>query len=729
MGGRSKKYLRRPGQKEKVEIGASHLDDTSRYRRNKSTINAINSYTDVGIGEQDEFLEARNKIDLEDPIFKGRGATRAQSALDSSERGVFKVRGYSSSEDDEDDDEAGNSLQFDDDDDDSEDHAGGATNMSDDDLFDNEQEDVQQEGWGRRKKSYYHTDKDVLAAGDVAARQDEEEEALRLQKLRLQGVDEGDFFDSDDDEDATVDSNLTVPLRERMHQRSKASFASAAGLSDGDDDVDDTTAVEADVIHMDATRRRQLESLPATEKIQILQETAPEILELLAEFKKAQVSTQDNQGQWLRRARAQNLTDPTIHPILSLLDGEYQVSMSYLTNIAFFLALKARGNLSVAKLRQHPVVATLVHLRKLMAKLRAVREAVGPQIAEFEARVVALENGEAAGSESDNDDRPEVMDLDDKSEQEEVKASPVKSKAVAIRSRRVKPSTSRTKTSRRQSVAATAPIAYEPSLADIQRELTGKKPAAAAALKTAALLDQQVKAQLKSALSKRKTTDTDLGDLAYLDEDDHADKSQRRKDIRHHALTSLGEDADDHGTDGNSKSKKRADKRLKLSGDMDLPYKDPNEPHAGSRLNGVPHPMDEQPEPTTAHRSIADNDDDEAFTDVMAGLAGSKDQARRRRAATPGSKKSTSQFSTPHPGEYRLAPGERRLATRQILKNQGLTPKRQSDTRNPRVHRRNQFERAKKKLRNFRKVATVPTSNYGGEATGIRANLTRGVKL
>lgn len=78
-----------------------------------------------------------------------------------------------------------------------------------------------------------------------------------------------------------------------------------------------------------------------------------------------------------------------------------------------------------------------------------------------------------------------------------------------------------------------------------------------------------------------------------------------------------------------------------------------------------------------------------------------------------------------------LNDGEKRAATWKILKNRGLTPKRKKENRNPRVKRRNKYETAVKRLKDFRRVAVDKSKigHYAGESTGIKSNLARSVRL
>jgi U3 small nucleolar RNA-associated protein 3 len=71
----------------------------------------------------------------------------------------------------------------------------------------------------------------------------------------------------------------------------------------------------------------------------------------------------------------------------------------------------------------------------------------------------------------------------------------------------------------------------------------------------------------------------------------------------------------------------------------------------------------------------------------------------------------------------------RRVATNQILKNRGLTPKRNKEIKNPRVKRRMKFEKASKKLKHIVPQAKSKGQPYQGELTGIKPNLSKSVRI
>ena len=66
-----------------------------------------------------------------------------------------------------------------------------------------------------------------------------------------------------------------------------------------------------------------------------------------------------------------------------------------------------------------------------------------------------------------------------------------------------------------------------------------------------------------------------------------------------------------------------------------------------------------------------------------------------------------------------------------IEKNKGLTPHRKKSVRNPRKKKREAFEKKSKKLGSVRQVwkGGEGRGGYGGELTGIKKGVGRGVKL
>lgn len=77
--------------------------------------------------------------------------------------------------------------------------------------------------------------------------------------------------------------------------------------------------------------------------------------------------------------------------------------------------------------------------------------------------------------------------------------------------------------------------------------------------------------------------------------------------------------------------------------------------------------------------------------------------------------------------EDAVEPGERREAGRVITKNRGLVPHRSKEKKNPRVKHRRKYEKSQIKQRSsfYGKQERTDRGSYGGESTGIKANISR----
>ena len=72
----------------------------------------------------------------------------------------------------------------------------------------------------------------------------------------------------------------------------------------------------------------------------------------------------------------------------------------------------------------------------------------------------------------------------------------------------------------------------------------------------------------------------------------------------------------------------------------------------------------------------------------------------------------------------------KRAASYEIMKNKGLTPHRKKANRNPRVKKREAYEKAiVRRKGQVRDVITGAAAAYGGELTGIKSNIARSRKI
>lgn len=71
----------------------------------------------------------------------------------------------------------------------------------------------------------------------------------------------------------------------------------------------------------------------------------------------------------------------------------------------------------------------------------------------------------------------------------------------------------------------------------------------------------------------------------------------------------------------------------------------------------------------------------------------------------------------------------KREITYQIAKNKGLTPHRKKEQRNPRVKHKLKYRKAKIRRKGAVREARTETTRYGGEPSGIKANVKKGIKI
>ena len=122
------------------------------------------------------------------------------------------------------------------------------------------------------------------------------------------------------------------------------------------------------------------------------------------------------------------------------------------------------------------------------------------------------------------------------------------------------------------------------------------------------------------------------------------------------------------------------------------------------------------------------NDDANEYYDMLVSNSKQKkaDKRARAEAYTEAARQGAQVFE-----EEQVGPDGKRKITYAIEKNKGLQPKRKKDVRNPRVKKRKKFDEKMKKLGSMRALykGGEGRGGYGGEATGIKTNLIKSIKL
>jgi len=241
----------------------------------------------------------------------------------------------------------------------------------------------------------------------------------------------------------------------------------------------------------------------------------------------------------------------------------------------------------------------------------------------------------------------------------------------------------------------------------------------------------------------RATPSSSYGEPTALDYADTEDKSARRKSLRFH--TSRIESA----------SRRRENARSgALGGDDDLPWRDvrrekqqakddlaakQNRGQGGDDLVDPDAPDSEQdnatPAPGKGKKRPRDDDDGKENGEAEEGPDGYYELVKKQKTEAKQEKKAAyeAQRASNRPDFTETGVDGPRSLTRAILKNRGMTPRRPKAVRNPRVKKRERFEKAKKQMGSKKAIfkgglASLPGGRYEGEKTGI-SNVVKSVKL
>ncbi|KAJ2756494.1 something about silencing protein 10 [Coemansia pectinata] len=540
--------------------------------------------------------------------------------------------------------------------------------------------------WGKQKYNYYDADDIGSDTGDDEdAANEEEEEAMRLQKRQLEALDEDDFID---------DFSTQLGVSTKAERSGAARLVAAVDDEQAQIDLDKVSFGVDGSYDLSDAKRLALERLPEKEKQRIIQAESPELLSLVADVDTHWSHVRLHIRPLLDRASALGVkTDD--HPALAFYSAKYQLLMSYLNNIAVYLVMKAstaaeRGGV---ELRDHPVIASIVEFRRRLEMMDALQTRLGPLLDLFveeltSGAITAASETAAADSEED----AEMADIADVQPSAEPKKR------------------SRTKTRRAGAFLETAGDASGDSYAELQAML--KKERAASRKKGRSV-----------ATSWEALEDGDFGEQEQLDEGDAEDKARAVRRLRHHAKRI-------------TQARAKRDTRDTLSGDIDVPYKDRrlaklryDEKSADATRARAEHYGDDLDSGSdVAEEAAPEEEEDDYYSQVARSTQAAKDQRLAEKQARLEAQWQH-MVEANVAGEAAVEGEVKRNVNYQILKNRGLVPKRTKEQRNPRVKRRNRYEQAKKKLNSSVTQVRALEGNYGGEATGIKAHLSRSTRF
>lgn len=528
--------------------------------------------------------------------------------------------------------------------------------------------DEEEEGiaaWGSSKKDLYNADQ-IETEIDAL---EEEQEAKRLQQKQLQAMDEADFgFD----ESEWMDSGK-------------------------EPEAEDAGVVTEVLPQLEIT-----DDMGTDEKLKILKSRYPEFEPLAEDFKDLQRTHQDLQKAAAKASTAPSEMDDEPQPA-TVAVMKLRALSAYLGTISLYFMLLASSSdgtkdhvpMSPAELRQHPVMGSLVKFRKLWEKVKDL------EITEVEEAPVKTPKTAGKSEQARSDRQPKKA--------KEVKQQPKK------------------KLSKAERAALDAQAEAEARRAERLRQTE----AGFAELSNLAT-EPARKRKTQKSMQSAKDDDSDFGDEDALTAREAEEKAKQKRSLRFYT-SQLAQ-----------KANKRYAAGRDAGGDADIPYRERlkdrqarlnaeaekrgrQRPDIGEELGGDSDDDDRRVANELRNGNHSGTDDDEYYDMVAARTKQRKDGKKARAEAYAAAAREGGHVEV----QEEIGPDGKRAITYQIEKNKGLTPKRSKDARNPRVKKRKKYDEKKKKLGSIRQMykGGEGRGGYGGELTGIKKNLVKGVKL
>ncbi|KAI0373750.1 hypothetical protein BV20DRAFT_962324 [Pilatotrama ljubarskyi] len=663
-----------------------------------------NRAEDIPMDEEDQFHASRDKILLEGNDDGGSD--------DGDEDEVFALKGIDEDESEDEREEGEGAAQYEDDIDEihyaaaeaaknekkkAKGKKGKKGKKDESDSEDKSESEEEEEGWGTNKSAYYASNAQEIDSEDEEAIELEEQEAKRLQTKARDAMADDDFGLADVVE----------------------------GVPEADGFVDEPVQPAAQPLPQDK------QSL-----LRHLEKTNPEALALANDWDDVAHSLVKAQNK-IAKLEAE---DPSALS-LSMMHLHYQALLTYATTLAFHLHLRTSEKYVQRPelLRSHPILPRLLKLKQSLTTLEDLDFAASDA------------ESDLSGLSDEDEEEDEEMDMDDMmADAEELWAgSKLKKKGKGLERGELEEllreanglmdedgdvSTSlngtQKKTKRKQKPAAEEPPKKKRKAADASAEpVTPVFDLVEPELDVPTSKSKSSKAKAKA--STITSADDVYGEASALDVADAADKQARKKSLRFH--TSRIE----------STAARRAGARAgAIGGDDDIPYRERKKEKEARLAKEV-----------AKAREGMGADLDDVDPEVEMASEGKKAKKRRRdgsesedeggdangyyelvqRKSKEKKEKKKQEYEAAKAAERYVeeegVDGPRSL-TRAILKNKGLTPKRSKSVRNPRVKKRQKYEKAKKKVASQKAVyrGGVDASRYSGEKTGITQTV-KGVRL
>lgn len=612
-------------------------------------------------------------------------------------------------------------------------------NDSEDDESEEEVAD-ETSGWGKRKNFWSGDTADLEIGQDIEDAEDEEDAAMALRREQIAKQKESDYFDEFEDDEiidpvsAKKSSKLTAELE---------LLSSASGQSK-----------KISIEKLD----RDISKLTKAQKLDMIRLEAPEMLGLVEELNDRVAELKSRILPVIESIKEASKAKPVDDDLAKYLEVKQQLLLSYCINTVFYLILKAEGK----SVKSHPVMKQLLTLRYAMEKMRPLDGRLKHQIDRLLSTRIdgddAADHNEVADRHSISrpdagamldDDSDEDSEGNDSASEDAGLGGKSASASGVYRPRKMNAvhfNDDKEITRQEEKLERKRKKLKSSEIFESLRDEFGDAPEAASSSGIEASKDKKM---LEEEEEERRNFEEDRFVRLTMSRKDKKSIKRREK-----ALTNYNNMADigDIGEfeelaelatnlrDSNgqaSQPKNSMKSSSERDGNIDSAMR-----KAVSVFKGQSGPK---------NVSSGDWSDEENEFDDMLGM-GAGDGRKRRRAPDMalddsdeenlveefGKKKKEyvqkkkEHYTVPSRtgGHEDLITGDKRAASYEIMKNRGLTPHRKKANRNPRVKKREAFAKAVVARKGqVREVQSGSATHYGGELTGIKANLSRSRKI
>ena len=542
------------------------------------------------------------------------------------------------------------------------------------------EEDEDELGWGANKRSYYsgNTEEDMESDSEIdeeKAHELETNEAIRLQRLSRSGLvdDEFGIGDIDAAEAHANEDEMSAAARQKRRKE-----------IDQEDEGGST-------------------NLLPDELVARLQVQAPVILALVNEYGQMLESMNNTHTIAVQTDGRDQQTSEIFH-----LYDQTQSTYVMLLAFVFQLAMSREYAGSPDRLLSHPIMDRLAQFKAALVEMQSLglfsdtrEDLIGPPTDED----LAYEN---LGDLEDN----EVEDLiEDEKENQQLSAaaySPEPAPAPVLDAQPKRKTKSKKKAQSETPLETVIEMDEAPlaSVADVGPEA----PSVPRGVKESVAEDEDA-----------------FGEPTQLRDHEYAEKMAHQRSVQFHANQM-------HMRDANARGPQAAHR---LEGDSDIPYRDrqrSRETVAATNANKAAKKRAEfPPEDDFGEDGWEDTVDDQGNDDDDAQYYDLVQSNKRARRSTQKEEHDRVRDESRVWDDDTVAPGEHRSIDRTIEKNKGLTQNRPKNVRNPRVKRRQKFDRANKRLSSTRPVYKGGQSalhgGYSGEKSGISTHVVKSRKL